>query len=346
MASDSPYKQKVSKEKIKKLDVQLLAAREKIDSAAKRLKFCDGFGRSVEKDCPPPSDLEVWLEAYSKQRKKVYRDHEAATAAADDLRDRLRQAEKEELKIFAALAKASKKATRVKAKEREKKLRARAEIGLAKQRLKAEREASWPKKVYRITINLEPSSMTPAPSRRGSIDGDTIVNLATSEFHEPSTEPLKTGEISLSLSYITHGASWAPRYDLRLNTVKCTGLLEYGAELKNTTSETWRDAKVMLSTSQTSLSGLSESIPSLLPWHVRLEKGARNADGSLFSSLELQAKKNEYDQSRGESAQKSGLGYFGRDGSERNAWLYEKEMLYERKSTVEPEPPEARMVLT
>ncbi|PVH70601.1 hypothetical protein DL98DRAFT_521519 [Cadophora sp. DSE1049] len=308
-------------DRIKKLNVRLLDEQEKINSAANRLKICDNFGKSVEKERPAPADLDQLIAAYDTERKKIYRDHEVATGAVADVREEIRKTEKEKMKLAKALVKANEKAEKEKAKEREKRLRKKAEIAKEKQRIRAERESFWPKKVYCITINLEPSSLTPGSSRRSSIDGDTVVNLATTDFHQPSSTPLKTGEISLSLSYITHGASWAPRYDLSLNTVKCTGLLEYGAELKNTTSETWRDAKVILSTSQTTFSGLSETIPILLPWHVRLEKGARNADSSLFSQHELQAKQKEWSQTKGDHNQKPRWELFGRDDSSRNAFL-------------------------
>ncbi|KAL5325568.1 hypothetical protein ACEPPN_006695 [Leptodophora sp. 'Broadleaf-Isolate-01'] len=320
-------------DRIKKLHVRLLDEQEKINSAANRLKICDNFGKSVEKERPAPSDLEELISAYQTERKKIYQDHEAATCAVEDVREDIRKTEKEKMKLAKALVKANEKVEKEKAKEREKKLRKKAEIAKEKKRIKAERESFWPKKVYCITINLEPSSLTPASSRRTSIDGDTIVNLATSEFHEPSIAPLKNGEISLSLSYITHGASWAPRYDLSLNTVKCIGLLEYGAELKNTTSETWRDAKVILSTSQTTFSGLSESIPILLPWHVRLEKGARNADSSLFSQYELQAKQKEWNQTKGDQNQKPRYELFGRDDSSRDAWLAQQSQAEAKKKS-------------
>lgn len=313
----------VINDKIKKLNISLLDDQEKINSAANRLQICDNFGKSVEKTRPPPENLNNVLNAYREEREKIYRDHEATTASAEKVREEIRKAEKEKTKLAKELVKANEKKEKEKAKLKEKKLRKKAEIYKEKQRIKAERESFWPKKVYCVTIKLEPSSLTPASSRRGSIDGDTIVNLATSDFHEPSKEPLKTGQINLSLSYITYSASWSPRYDLSLNTLKCNGVLDYGAELKNTTSETWRDAKVILSTSQTSFSGLSETIPTLHPWHVRLLKGGRNTDSALFSQNELQAKQKEWSSKAGGDAQKPRYEVFGRDNSTRDTWFAE-----------------------
>ncbi|PWY85920.1 hypothetical protein BO70DRAFT_360768 [Aspergillus heteromorphus CBS 117.55] len=52
----------------------------------------------------------------------------------------------------------------------------------------------------------------------------------------------------------------------------------YRAEFYNVSSETWRDAKVTLSTSQASFAGLGEKIPSLQAWSVvvdTMDKGGR-----------------------------------------------------------------------
>ncbi|CZS88397.1 uncharacterized protein RAG0_00142 [Rhynchosporium agropyri] len=242
-------------EKIKELVDRTLDEQEKFNSAADRLKICDNFSKSVEKNPPAAADLEELIEAYHTERKKIYRNHEASAGARQEMQQELRKIEKAKLKLAKAIVKANEKAGKEKAKERVKKLR-----------------------LQRRSSESKSSSLTPAPSRRSSMDGDKIVNLAASDFHKASDAPLKVDEISLSLQYITHGASWAPRYDLNLNTVKSTGLLEHGAEIRNTTSETWRDTKVILSTSQTTFSGLSETIPTLLPWHLfGRDNSGRNA---------------------------------------------------------------------
>lgn len=312
-------------ENIKQLNVKLLNRQEVINSAAKRLMICDNFGKSVAENRPPIDEMESLVKAYQVEREKIYSEHESATAAVDAIVLEIAKAEKLKLKVAKEIVKANEKKEKEKAKAQEKKARRKAEIFKEKQRIKTERESFWPKKVYRVTINLEPTTLTPGSSRRSSIDGDTIVNLATSDFHEPSSTPLKNGEINLSLSYITYSASWAPRYDLSLNSVKCTGVLEYGAELKNTTSETWKDAKIILSTSQTSFSGLSESIPILQPWHVRLLKGAGGGERGLFSDSELQAKHNEWNNTTGGQAQKPRWEIFGKDNSSRDAYTVERD---------------------
>lgn len=329
---EDPEAMTMINEKIKNLNLKIIHDEEKINSAAQRLKICEHFGNSVAANRPAPSDLDKLLEAYREEREKIHKDHEIATAAIAKFRDDIEELEKEKLKLVKAMVKAKEKVKKEKAKLKEKKLQKEAEIYKEKQRIRAERESFWPKKVYRVTIGLEPSSFTPAASRRSSIDGDTIVNLPTTD--DGPSAPTKTSEISLSLSYITYSASWAPRYDLSLNTVKCTGVLEYGAELQNLTSETWRDAKVILSTSQTTFSGLSETIPLLTPWHVRLFKGGRNPDSALFSSLEIQAKHKEFSQNTVDQSQKKRGDLFGRDNSARDNFAADKRKKMKMKKSV------------
>jgi hypothetical protein len=289
---EEPLKTIISK--IKELNVGRLVEEEKINSAAKRLQICDNFGDSVAKERPLPDDLEKILGAYNDERGKIFKDHATGTAAVEKFREEIKKCEKEKTRLIKDLVKTREKEQKEKTKLKEKKLRKRADMYKEKQRIKTARQSFWPKKVYRITISLELSTMTPDSSRRNSIDGDTIVNanLASTTFHEPSK--VTPGEISLSLSYITYSASWSPRYDLSLDSTKFTGVLDYGATLTNTTSETWRDAKVILSTSQTTFSGLNETIPTLFPWQVRLQKGQRNTDLALFSTYELSTKRSHW----------------------------------------------------
>ena len=266
---------KAIEKKIKKLNDALLAEQEKINSAANRLDICDNFGKSLVSERPVPEKLPEVLKAYNEERKKIFEDHVACTAAAEKVQEDITKTQKEKTKLAKELVKTKLKEQKEKKKLKEKKIRRKAESFKEKQRIKAERESFWAKKVYRVTISLEQSMDTPESSRRSSIiEGgltsnapkDLIANLATTTFHDPKA--LKAGMVSLSISYITYSASWSPRYDLNLNSLHRNGILEYGAELRNATSETWRDAKIVLSTSQTTFSGLSETIPILQPWYV------------------------------------------------------------------------------
>ncbi|EPE28402.1 hypothetical protein GLAREA_09522 [Glarea lozoyensis ATCC 20868] len=284
--------------KIKALNVRAQAKQEAINSAAARLSHCESFCQSDSRDHPVASELGKLMAVYKEERHTIFTDHQIATEALENLKSEIAKLEKERMRLVRAWVKSSEKKRKERLREKQSRRRQKLARQKEKLRIQRDREFFWPKQTYCVTINLEPSAFTPSSSRRTSIDdGDTIVNLATSTFHEDSGKALDLDEISLSLSYITSSASWSPRYDLSLNTTKGTGLLEYGAELSNTTSETWRDAKVILSTSQTNFSGLTETIPTLQPWHVRLLKGVIKGDPYvLMSHHELSAKQREWDQ--------------------------------------------------
>jgi ubiquitin-protein ligase len=311
---------KTAEKKIKQLNDTLLAEKEKINNAANRLQICDNFGKSIAAERPAPEKLPDILKAYNEERKKIFQDHVACVAAAEKVEEAIAKAEKEKTKLAKELVKAQLKEQKEKTKLKEKKIRKKAELFKEKLRIKAERDSFWARKVYRITISLESSTLTPGSSRRSSITEGEVTNLATTTFHEPET--LKEGTISLSISYITYSASWSPRYDLNLNSVKCSGVLDYGAELRNTTSETWRDAKVILSTSQTSFSGLNEQIPILHPWHVRLMKGVRSTESALMSNYEQSMKRNEWSNTINQS-QKPRSQLFGVDNSAQKEYVEE-----------------------
>ena len=259
----------------KKAEASLGQANELGKSAASRLVILENYGRSVEKD--RPSDLEACLRTYREEREKIFEDHKDSEARAKALEMELKQISKKQVKLRQAAEKEKQKALKKKTKNLEKKRRALQEKMQAKLRLTWERSQFWPKKVYRIVLSLDTNSnLTPASSRRGSIDS---VAKPISEGFSPDS-----CQISLSVSYITHSASWSPRYDLSLDTPTSSGLIIYRAEFCNTTSETWRDTKVILSTSQTSFQGLGELIPTMIPWHIRLSKGF-GGDGTIGALL-------------------------------------------------------------
>ena len=272
------------KEESNQNDVALKRAREDKASASSRLAILENYGRSLEKD--RPEDLEACVLAYGRERRKTFQDHFNSEANIKALEFERTKIQNRQAKALRTTMKEKEKAAKEKAKKLEKKRHSHQEKLDAKRRLKDERIQFWPRKVYRVVLSLDTNSdMTPASSRRGSND-----SLAK-PISEKSSGPC---QISLSVSYITSGAYWAPRYDVSLNTLNSSGLIIYRAEFCNTTSETWKDAKVILSTSQTSFQGLGEPIPFLLPWHIRLNKGfGKDADGTsgaLVSTYEMEHK--------------------------------------------------------
>ncbi|KAG4025242.1 hypothetical protein MFRU_063g00320 [Monilinia fructicola] len=277
--------------KIKQVNRLLAQETEKINSVASRLKICEDYGATVRDNPPSPEQFEKLIKAYRDEREKIYVEHVAATAALEVTQEEIVRLMKEKNKITKARTRAQRRAFKQKIKLQATRSRKNAEAAKEKMRIKSERSLFWPKKVYRVTISIEPTSsaMTSGSSRPSSVASDLTVN----NYQVSSRRA--TDIISLSISYITYEVSWSPRYDLSLNTLTSTGVLEYAAELKNMTSETWRDAKVLLSTSQTSITSFDESIPTLPPWNVRLLKGgSRNAEAALFSASEIAAKRTEW----------------------------------------------------
>ena len=280
--SESDATKALANEK-KRNDDFIMEANEEKKAAASRLAMLESYGRSFEKD--RPNDLKSCISAYREERKKAFQAHK-------DSEDKIKTLEKERVKINKQQAKDTKanmkekaKASKERSKKLEKKHKLLQEKVAAKRRLKEERVQFWPRKVYRVTLSLETNSeLTPASSRRGSVE-----SLAKPTRESSSMEAC---EVSLSVSYITHSAYWTPTYDLSLDTVSSSGIIIYRAEYCNTTSETWKDTQIILSTSQTAFQGLGEPIPTMLPWHIRLSKQVSGTGGStngaLMSSYEIE----------------------------------------------------------
>ena len=273
------------KGEVSKISDALKKVREEKASATSRLEMLESYGRSLEKD--RPKDLEACMRAYHEERQKTFEDFFASESKFEALTSEHGKLLKKQTKAVNAAAKEKEKAEKAKAKLAEKKRRARQEKLDTKRRIKDERIEFWPRKVFRVVLSLDTNSdMTPASSRRGSIDS----------FAKPFSEVSSAScQISLSLSYITSSAFWFPRYDLSLSTPTRSGVLVYRAEFCNTTSEIWKDAKVILSTSQTSFQGLGEPIPSLTTWRIRLNKifGSQidSSSGALVSTHEMEYKR-------------------------------------------------------
>ena len=286
--------------KIKNLEISKKDASEERNSALSRLNLLENYGRTL--GVSRPDDLEQCIEMYRTERVKAFEAHKAGEIALSDIDQDLARSKKEKNKLIKKSNKSKQATLIVKMKEREKKRRARWSKATEKQRLKKERSKFWPRFVYRVALNLDTNvSMTPSSSRRGSIDSRLKTPMSSS-IHEPSTpdatdasysgsDPCK---VSLSVSYITSSASWAPRYDVSMSSPTKSGTIVYRAEFKNTTSETWQDTQVTLSTSQTHFLGLAEAIPQVQPWHIRLAKGFGEFanDNALYSRSEQQNKHN------------------------------------------------------
>lgn len=287
-------------EESEKLDNLVKEASDEQLSANSRLNILEQYGTTVAKSSP--EGLSRGIEQYKAERKSIFEDHTASVAKLKKLQCDRALLDKETRKAREAARREKVKADKLKSKKAAERLLALQEKQREAQQLKDERVAFWPKKVYRVVLSLETNAdFTPGSSRRGSLS-----SLAKPTLPPPSPEP-KTGsdrnepsshedacEIGLAISYITYSASWSPRYDLNLSTTTRSAMITYRADFLNQTSESWRDAKIILSTSQTAFQGLGELIPTMEPWHISLTKGhgSNSMDDALFSRNEIQTKSN------------------------------------------------------
>lgn len=79
----------------------------------------------------------------------------------------------------------------------------------------------------------------------------------------------KSGVIQLDLSYIVHGPSWRPSYDVRANTAQGNLELTYNAEVRQSTGEDWKGVALKLSTAQPGIGGRE---PNLSPWFINKQE--------------------------------------------------------------------------
>lgn len=288
------------KEESEKLDNLVKEASDEQLSANSRLNILEQYGTTVAKSSQ--EGLSKGIEQYKVERRKIFEDHTASVAKLKELQNERALLDKETRKARDAARKEKAKAEKSKSKKVAEKLLALQEKRQEIQRLKDERVAFWPKKVFRVVLSLETNAdFTPGSSRRGSVSSlvkpiqppPSPEAKTRSDRNEPSSDG-GACQIGLAISYITYSASWSPRYDLNLATPTRSATITYRAEFLNKTSEHWRDAKIILSTSQTASQSLGELIPTMEPWHISLTKGHGNKsiDDALFSRNEVQHKSN------------------------------------------------------
>ena len=91
------------------------------------------------------------------------------------------------------------------------------------------------------------------------------------------------GPVTVRLSYVVHGPSWKPVYDLRADTKAKSLEITYHAELRQSTGEDWQGVALKLSTAEPSVGGRE---PEMSPWFLSkaepvafLDDLRRDADG-------------------------------------------------------------------
>lgn len=276
-------------EELKKLKLQVTEATETQNSANERLATWDRYAKTANAQHLSPDEIAELLHKYEQDRAKIFKIHEEATQKVTDLKKQIKRRELEKERAGKDAKKQKAKIEKQKAKERRKKELKKNEKRKEAKYLKQERLRYWAKKVYKITLLLESSSLdTPGSSRRNSLDS---VTLASSPLPDAKTakgtdaSSIASQPVSLLLSYVTKEAGWSPRYDLRISSVQKTATIIYRTEFLNRTSEIWKDAKVSFSTSQTSYQGLDDVVPFMHAWRIKLSR-YDSGDGGLLSPEE------------------------------------------------------------
>lgn len=237
-------------------------------------------------DLKKSEELDSTLDIYQKRRSTFYANLERAREAKSTQDKTIGYLETRKFKLQMKHEKEVAKIALKKEKAFEKKLRAQAKENKNKKRDLIEKAKFWPKSVYNIRVTIELSVLTPGTSRRESFDSLATANT----IHTGDATQGGSSVTNLLLLYIVQGASWTPKYDLSISTITQTGVMNYRAEIENTTSETWRDAKVILSTSRATFSGVSEPIPVIKPWLLHLVKSAAYRNGGPNPTWSTQEK--------------------------------------------------------
>ncbi|KAL8871838.1 MAG: hypothetical protein Q9174_002418 [Haloplaca sp. 1 TL-2023] len=275
---------------IQKLELSIKEAAEERNSAQGRMDMLNNYARSLS--ASRPDDIAKCVEAYRSERLKAFGDHKNGEATIKREEDQIAKLKTRRLREIQKLASQKAKTNRAEARESKIKLREKQLKAAEERRIKQERLRFWPTKVYKVVLCLDANSgLTPASSRRGSVNS---VERSNQQQLPVDSKSANSCNVNLTFSYVTSSASWSPRYDLSLDTASNSGSITYRAEFRNTTSETWRNTEVVLSTSQTSFQGLGEPIPEIQPWRIRLASGFGDyaKDNALYSSDEQFNKSN------------------------------------------------------
>lgn len=262
---------KEAKAQFDSLQDEYKAAEEAIANASERLTVLDHFSKTLGSK-GENVDIAQYMSTYRAEREKMFKDQQIAE---QNKRDLLKRIEESTIKVNLYQAKQThqrdlqrwEKQQEDVEKRKEEERQRRREQKKASQKIARKKELLefWPKYCFNVTITLDCSSYTPGSSRRNSTTSEAELVKAS-----PAATTGDAVHCDLLLSYITTSAFWAPSYDMQLNTTSATGTLLFDAQLHNSTSETWSNCNVTLSTSQATSTSIEEPIPALVPWHIRL----------------------------------------------------------------------------
>lgn len=288
------------RQKIKALEDDVKRAAELVSSAESRLKMLDEYANEFE----PKSggDMSDIVQAYHNQRQIIFQDHMDGTIRQRELNHQIRNQQTTERKLNAQVLKEMQTAQKARAKEQKPRLKElvlkkrRSEKRYAeKLRVQKERKKFWARSCYVVRITLDGTQYTPISSRRSSISSVTDLVKPSMEKQDGSSEhEADSGTCDLTITYVTSAASWSASYDLQLNTTSNTGTLFFDAQLTNNTSESWKDCRISLSTSQAVFAGLQDTIPKLVPWRIAMAGKVVSTSGDIASSTQEALEQNKW----------------------------------------------------
>lgn len=274
-------------ERIRELEDDTKRASEVVANSESRLKMLDTYGVNFQPQSG--ADVSEMIEAYQVQRDKIFQDHMKGTLRQRNLQNQLNERKAAEIGLLSKIRKeraktheatagdraAKAKETRIENKRMLKEIHER-------QRVRADRESFWPRFCYTVRITLDAAHYTPVSSRRSSVS--SVTDLVKPVIENPDGSVSSDIELpgslcDLSISYVTSSAFWSPSYDMKLDTTSTTATLFFDAQLTNKTSESWKNCKIILSTSQTVFSGLQDKIPDLNPWRIKLGNSTPSLGG-------------------------------------------------------------------
>lgn len=276
-----------ARQELQSAQAYLAKFRNSQETAVKMLSFLDSYGANMKAQEVDINKLTDFLSVYESQRASASESHEQAFAEIARWTEKVNIAREKRTRAEAAFQKAKDAASREIRREQEKKEREKVQKRLQKQRLIEQRRKFWTDEISRVVVNLDrATAFTPSSSRRQSLTSVTDTSVDTI----PS-KPLDEDCVNLRLTYVVPNARWAPRYELKISTPKSSAELVYRAEFENNTSETWENAKITFSTSQTFFSGLDEKIPIMEPWHIKLGSASGVAVKGGISTSSIQSKR-------------------------------------------------------
>ncbi|KAI9035340.1 uncharacterized protein KD926_003730 [Aspergillus affinis] len=251
-----------TREQITGIQAKKSKAADNLAATAAKLQFLDKYGKSMSPETTDLFKVNDFLQLYTRQRSEAADTSHAAEVELREVENELEKLETKKQQLESKQQKAKKAALKDFYRAREEQQRARRQKRQQRERERLERRKFWTNNVGHVRVSLDSNSgPTPGSSRRNSV----VDEDSTGEHAKPEAD------VTILLTYVLPGSHWAARYEMNINTPSSTAQMTCLAEFRNSSSETWRDTQVALSTSKASFSGLHERVPSLEAWHIQLD---------------------------------------------------------------------------